>query len=238
MTSTPKAAEQGMPHTATYVIVDVEGTMTGGAMWRGIGRYLTTHGHSLAYRLFVAANMPGLLLSKTGAGLSLGDFQNYKNLWLERQARLLAGFSHDQMAELARYVVDDELWPGRRDSVIDELALHHEQGRRLLIASGMYPIVLEELAQRFDYGPIEYVGTPLLCEDGRFTGRFAGPVCVGQEKARRAKTHLGDAIVAAAYGDTASDIPMMEMAAEPVAVCPERALAEEARTRGWRILEG
>lgn len=34
------------------VAFDVEGTLSTGAQWRGIGRYLVRHGRALSYRLF------------------------------------------------------------------------------------------------------------------------------------------------------------------------------------------
>ncbi len=40
-----------------------------------------------------------------------------------------------------------------------------------------------------------------------------------------------------AYGDTRSDIPMLSLAQEAVAVYPDPQLRQVALDRGWRILE-
>ena len=41
----------------------------------------------------------------------------------------------------------------------------------------------------------------------------------------------------AAYGDTASDISMLGMSQQPVAVCPDDELRKVAVARGWKIIE-
>ena len=45
---------------------------------------------------------------------------------------------------------------------------------------------------------------------------------------------LGDL---AAYGDTDSDVPMLNLAENPVAEYPSAALRKAALANGWRILE-
>jgi phosphoserine phosphatase len=39
-----------------------------------------------------------------------------------------------------------------------------------------------------------------------------------------------------AYGDTFMDIPLLENAVHPVAVCPDKRLEKVAKERGWEIL--
>jgi phosphoserine phosphatase len=217
-----------------YVVADVEGTLSTGEMWRGIGRYLADHGRRRRWRLFLAVNYPRVLAARLG----LGDVQTFKNLWLERQARLLRGYTEEQIDIMAEWVVEHEVWPGRREAVLEELARHSADGRRVLLASGMYPPVLRALARRFTFGPVEVAGTALEFAGGRFSGRFAAPVCVAAEKARQVRLRTQDMVVAVAYGDTESDIPMLELSRAPVAVAPDAALARAARERGWRVLEG
>jgi len=229
-----------------YVVVDIEGTFTAGSMWRAIGRYLAETGHGASYRRLVTRTLPGILAMRCG----LIDRQAYKNRWLEMEAGLLAGATTADIDRLAAWVVEEELWPLRRPTVVAELATHHARGRILVLASGMYEAVLRALAARIDSGPVHIVGTRLAFEDGTFTGRFAGPVCVGEEKAARVRALLsggdtptvvsGDhpARLIAAYGDTASDVPLLELADEAIAVAPERELARIAARRGWRILPG
>lgn len=243
-----------------YVAADVEGTLTAGSMWRGIGRYLTETGRKGAYQRLVARTLPGILAMRLG----LIERQSYKNRWLEMEAGLLTGYTPDDMAALAEWIVEKELWPLRRPEVVAELIAHQEAGRVIVLASGMYEIVLQTLARRFEAGRVETAGTVLAYRDGHFEGRFVGPVCVAEEKARRVSRLLGghadgaradvDAATTidsapatasspanrllVAYGDTSSDIPLLELAQEAVAVAPDTGLRRAAASRNWRILSG
>jgi phosphatidylglycerophosphatase C len=68
------------------------------------------------------------------------------------------------------------------------------------------------------------IGTRLqLDEQGRVTGRFAGPNCRGPEKVVRLKQAFGeDVTLAAAYGDTSGDREMLQL----------------AEVKGYRIFRG
>ena len=61
-------------------------------------------------------------------------------------------------------------------------------------------------------------------------------MCNGLEKARRAGEVVAGGPVAAAYGDSFSDIPMLELSAAPVVVNPEEELKAYADQKGWRGL--
>ena len=228
----PPQAHPTQRGAQAYVVTDVEGTLGTGQMWKGIGRYLAAHGRAAGWRWFLAVNMPRVLWVRIG----FGNRQHFQNLWLARQARLLRGSTPEEIHSMAEWVVEHEIWPNRRMSVLTELAAHHAQGHRVLLASGMYPPVLDAIARRMDFGPVESVGTPLEFEGGRFTGRFAGPVCVADEKARRVQERTAGRLILAAYGDTAADIHMLELSRDPVAVAPDPGLAQAARERGWRII--
>lgn len=207
-------------------------------MWRAIGEYLCKHGQTRAYRRFLIQNLPGVLAMKLG----LIPAEPFKNSWLLKQAALLAGAPANDMTIMSREIAACELWPKRRTSLVTELVGHAKQGRVIVLASGMYEEVLGALAQYFTPWPVLIVGTVLAYNGGIFTGSFQSPVCVGLEKKRRVQELLasfdpdGAPVIVAAYGDTVSDVPLLELAADPVAVSPQKALAKIARERGWRIL--
>jgi phosphoserine phosphatase len=215
----------------TFVASDLEGTLTTGESWRGVGRYLKERGRGRAYRAFVLARMPGYLAMKLG----LVSEQAFRDGWMERLARLLRGMGPEELERIARWVVDEELWPKRREGVLRELAEHREAGRRVVLAAGAYGPVLEEFARRIG---AEAVGTPLEYSGGVATGRLIGAVNTGRAKAERLAERVGGAGVYAAYGDTIADLPMLESSEAPVAVHPDPGLRRVARARGWRVLEG
>jgi phosphoserine phosphatase len=75
-------------------------------------------------------------------------------------------------------------------------------------------------------------------KDGLVTGRLTGEVSVRDTKARRVRDTLGGQPVDYAYGDSTSDVPLLEMAKEPVAVHPNDGLRQIASEKGWRIIGG
>jgi phosphoserine phosphatase len=179
----------------------------------------------------MAKRLPLVLMARAG----LIDRQRFRDRWMVDFARFLRGFDREQLDQIGDWVVEHEFWPKRRDEVVTELRQRVAAGDRLLLASGTFEPVLAALARRLG---AEGVGTPIEVREGRATGRVSGAVNTGAVKARRVAEALGGVVPAAAYGDTAADVPLLERTGEPVAVHPDAALARIARERGWRILSG
>lgn len=213
------------------VASDVEGTLSTGAQHRGIGRYLRLRGQGFAYRLLFVRYIPRGYAARFG----FADVQKFRDLWVRDLAALFRGWTETQLAALGEWVVEHELWPGRRESVLAELAAHRRGGRRVALLSGIYQPILDALARRID---AEAYGTALELRDGRATGRIAGEPNSGATKTQRLREVIGGDALAAAYGDTEADLTMLEVAAEPVAVSPDRGLRRVALARGWRVLAG
>lgn len=211
-----------------FVASDLEGTLTTGESWKGVGRYLKEHGHGRAYRAFFLARMPGYLATKLG----VGDEQGFRDGWMARLAGFFRGMRPEELERLAGWVVEQELWPKRREGVLGELERHKEAGQRLVLAAGTYQPVLEAFARRIG---AEAVGTPLEYSDGKATGRLVGAVNTGRVKAERLSKWVGAVRVVEAYGDTLSDMHMLTMSEGPVVVDPDPKLRTEALKRGWRI---
>ncbi len=213
------------------VASDLEGTLTTGATWRGFGNYLKQYRSALRYNLFLLLRLGGIPLAKSG----VIDEQNYKNRWIVDLLGLFKGATPDEVAHMAQWVVEHEMWPRRRQDVIDDLLRHRDQGRRILIATGTYQPLAEAFARRLG---VEAFGTPVEYVDGRLTGRVVGEVRVRQGKLDQIRAALNGDQLVAAYGDTASDIPMLEASECPIAAYPNAQLRRVALERGWRILEG
>ena len=210
---------------------DLEGTLTTGATWRGTGRWLEATGRRGAYRLFLVPRLPQVPLARRG----LIDAQAFRERWVRDLTRLLAGMDAQDLRDYATWVVDHELWPGRRAEVLEELETERRGGRRLLVASGTYQPVAAVFAERLG---AEALGTLLETRDCVTTGRIAGEIGTRSSKADAVLEAAGGAPIVRAYGDTAADIPMLELATEPIAVAPDQALRRVALARGWRIVDG
>ena len=217
---------------ASYIVAsDLEGTITAGETWRGMRDYLVENGYERRYRRFFLRNIPRLFLFRQG----WANERAFKERWILGLLKLFKGFDEAEMAAMAEFVAMQTLWPTRREAVVAELQAHRANGRSVVIVTGLFEPILQHLAQAL--GGSETIGTPLLFENGRFTGQTATPLNVGSRKVAQLQPYLHGGRLAAAYGDTGRDIPMLELADKPVAVHPDAQLRETAQSRGWRILE-
>ena len=115
---------------------------------------------------------------------------------------------------------------------------HREQGDLLAIVTGASTYTARPLGRRL--GIPHLVATELEVDDGgRFTGRFVAPLCIGEGKVERTKrfaAELGFALEEATfYSDSYTDLPLLELVAEPVAINPDPRLRRVAAKRGWRV---
>ncbi len=221
---------------ASLVVADLEGTCTAGETWRGVGRWLSTNGRRGRYRRFLAPRLAAIPLVR----LRLISRQAFRDRWIRDLAHLLDALAPEDVARMAEETVELHLWPGRRPAVIAELEAALAAGARVAIATGTYQPVLDAFIARLaagPAGPAVGLGTPLEVADGRTTGRLLGRIGTGARKADRVRAWSGGAGLAAAYGDSLADVPLLELAADPVAVAPDADLRPVAAARGWRILD-
>lgn len=216
-----------------FVATDLEGTLSAGEAWRGLGDYFKTHGRTRDHQLFFAAH----ILPALGSHVGILDKQAFRNQWLADQAQLLRGYSPQELDACADWVVAHELWVKRRTAVLEELRNYHEKGCTIVIASGAYDPIARAFGRAMGMVRVEILSTPLEIKEGRATGRFAGQIGVDALKAQRVRELVGkDGELVAAYGDTAADVPMLELAKQAVAVSPDAALLKIATERGWKVL--
>jgi HAD superfamily hydrolase (TIGR01490 family) len=132
--------------------------------------------------------------------------------------------------------LDTELSTAARPGARWLLDRHCAAGDYCVIVSAS-PQPLVEVASRA-LGAQRAVGTKLELVDGRFTGRLDGAFCHGRGKLARLWSDLGTADLrhAAAYCDSASDLPLLAAAGRPAAVNPDRRLRRAAAEAGWPVL--
>lgn len=211
------------------VASDLEGTLTAGETWKGLGRYLRAHGRGRAYLTFFLLRLPGALIAKAG----LLDSPAFRDRWMRDLAAIFVGLTAEDWERVAEWVTEHELWPKRREAVVEEMRRHRAEGRRIVLASATYQPVLDAFARRID---ADALGTQLEMVGGRSTGRVVSPMNSGKVKAERLREWMGAAILYAAYGDTPPDVFMLDLAEAAVVVHPGPELRKTAMERGWRVL--
>ena len=217
-------------NTAVVVASDVEGTLSEGAAWRGMRLYLEENGQGEAFKRFLRPRMFKVIQYRLGI---LRDVRTFKEQWVKDMLHLFAGYSEEQMLAMGQFVTESEVWPNRRQVVVDELLAHQENGRRVILVTGVIEPILRHIAQKMG---VEAIGTPLLYKDGLFTGEMAAPFNTGAYKVEQLQPFLQDGKILSAYGDTAADIPMLQICDEAVAVFPDKALRKTAVANHWRIM--
>ena len=219
------------------VVSDLEGTLTTGETWRALGREASLLIGRTRYLAFAGRRLPSMAWVLAGRGSK----RAFQDEWLVGLTRCFAGMEAEAFAAAATRAVDAELWPRRRQDVIAALRVHVASGEALVIASGSLRPLVAAFAARVSEAvgrPVQALGTDVEVVGGRLTGRIAGRVNTGEEKARRIHERLGRERLSAAYGDTAADVPLLLLADAPVAVYPDEALRRTASELGWAVLDG
>lgn len=212
------------------VASDLEGTLTTGETWRGLRAYLLAHNHAASYQRFARRMLPLYLAARVG----VVNKRAFQNRWIAELMTVVSGQMLGEFQRAASWVVEHELLPKARTAVLERLTQAKAQGSRVILASGTYQPVLEAFAARFGF---EAVGTPLEVVGNKLTGRLAGEVNVGTVKLERLRAHIGNDTLETAYGDTMSDVPMLEAARTAFVVAGNDARLETmARARGWTIV--
>ena len=135
--------------------------------------------------------------------------------------------------------VIEELLPRIRPEAQALLDRHLEAGRDVFIISASPVEIVSELAKAL--GISGGLGTVSEVIDGVYTGKLAAPFCYGEGKAtvleQLAAERDYDLEKCYAYSDSISDLPMMQLVGNPIAVNPDRSLMSVAHRRGWPVVE-
>ncbi|MCD4802880.1 MAG: HAD-IB family phosphatase [Anaerolineales bacterium] len=214
----------------SIIVSDIEGTLTTGSSWKALQRYYLTYLNPWAYRFFILRWLPRYPLVQAG----ILDREKAMTEWMRREINLFKGFSPDEFRKIAQWIVENEMWSQRRDYMVKELEKHKISGTKIVLVSSAYQPLVELFAGHID---ADAIGSSLIYQENKLTG-FETPMNAYQQKADNILARYKNEIIAAAYGDTMSDLPMMEISEEPVAVTPSPELRKIAEHRGWRIIDG
>jgi len=157
---------------------------------------------------------------------------------VEQIRELLAGVPERSLKRMIPDLLAGIL-PRIYPQMLEEVRAHQDEGRPAFIVSAAGHGVVELLANVLDMeGGIgsRYEVAP----DGTYTGELVGGLNYGELKIapmrRFAAEHDIDLAASWAYSDSVSDLPMLELVGNPVAVNPDVQLAAIARERGWRTM--
>ncbi len=215
---------------------DLDGTLCAEHVWHAFSRYFTEHRRRrLLLYAFLAVHFSLWPLYRLG----LLSQQRFFRMWISNMPWLLVGLRPDEAQVIFQWVTDQALIPALRPEVAEALRQHQAEGHRVILVSGAFEELLACIGERL--GVQHVVGTRLEIKRGRYSGR-AIRACFGQDKViflteLLDKNNLvADLSQSFAYGDSISDVPVLELVGNPVVVYPDDELWEYASQRGWRII--
>jgi len=149
----------------------------------------------------------------------------------------LAGVPYREISRMGPEVLAGIL-PRIYPEVLAEVHRHQDEGRHTYIVSAAGSDLVESLARVL--GMDGGIGTRYVVENGAYTGELDGPFVYGPGKVTAIRSIAEgediDLENSWAYSDSASDLPMLNLVGNPVAVNPDPPLLEVARREGWKVM--
>ncbi len=149
------------------------------------------------------------------------------------------GMDAAEVKALSVEMFETYLRPKIFSEAVSEIQEHKQQGMAVILVTGSLDFIVQPIA---DYLDVDAVLAPQLREeDGQFTGELTTAPLIGERKAEAmqefAKQHEISLKDSYAYGDSQSDLPMLECVGNPVVVNPGKALRQKALDSGWELHE-
>ena len=164
-----------------------------------------------------------------------------ESIMKERSMRLyLQALDSLTMTELHEYFksMHDVMMPDFNEQVVDRLIEHRKDGFHVLLVSGAYTPFLKAVTSHLTFD--EIIGTDIPSHGDRLAMEQPFLHIQGIRKNEQINHALQGQTVdwanSFAYGDSISDLPVLEQVGHPVAVRPDEKLIAVAKQRNWEIL--
>ena len=136
-------------------------------------------------------------------------------------------------------IFETYLRPRIFSEAVSEIQEHKQQDTTVVLVTGSLDFIVQPIA---DYFNVDAVLAPQLQEqDGLFTGELTTAPLIAEAKATAMRNFADQHEISLeesyAYGDSRSDLPMLECVGNPVVVNPGKALREKALKSGWEMHE-
>lgn len=149
---------------------------------------------------------------------------------------LVTGWDVEEVQRITDEALHSVVAPAIYSEARELIRFHQSAGRDVIIISASASQLVRPIAT--ELGVEDVVATELEVVDGCFTGEIL-TYLKGDAKAEAmrelAEKRGYDLAASYAYSDSATDIPMLELVGNPVAVNPDRAMKKVALERGWEI---
>lgn len=159
----------------------------------------------------------------------------------ERSMKLyLEAFEGLSKSEMDAYFDElaDKMQKDFNQEVLSRLKQHQSEQIHILLVSGAYTQFLHRVTNGITFDQI--IGTDISYKENRLDVQAPISHVNGTRKTENIFKVLKDQEIdwdnSYAYGDSYSDLPVLELVGNPVAVRPEEKLRKVAQTCGWEII--
>jgi HAD superfamily hydrolase (TIGR01490 family) len=151
-------------------------------------------------------------------------------------AKMTEGWEQDRVRQVVTEVLEEVISPLIYSEALERIHDHRAAGRLVCIVSSSPQEIVEPMARMLKID--HCIATRPRVVDGRYTGELDF-YAYGPHKAAAIQA-LGEELGldlggSYAYSDSATDLPMLELVGNPVAVNPDKALRRIAIEREWTI---
>ncbi len=169
--------------------------------------------------------------------LLVGADENKMDRMREAMLAITRGWDQQHVQELVRETLDDVITPIIYAEALDLIEEHHKAGRKTVIVSSSPIETVKPIGEYL--GVDDVVATRAkLDAQGRYTGELEFYAYAAHKADAIREMAVSEGIDLAgsyAYSDSITDLPMLELVGNPVAVNPDRELARIAREREWEV---
>ncbi len=149
-------------------------------------------------------------------------------------AKMTAGWEQERVRQVVTEVLDEVISPLMYAEALERMHDHRAAGRLVCLVSSSPEEIVEPLAKMLRVD--RWIATRSKIEDGKYTGELEfyayGPYKAEAIQALAEEEDI-DLKGSFAYSDSITDLPMLEVVGNPVAVNPDKDLRRIARERNW-----
>lgn len=215
-------------------IFDFDGTLYEEETFQLLMDHLKTHPvHHNKYKKFIRASMPRYIANKLKIYSTRRMKERLMQIYIDCLKDIPADDIHTFFEELAV-----KMKPDFNEEVVARLKQHHEDGVYVMVVSGAYDLMLETSLKHL---PIDtLIGTTIPFKNGKIDQDIPLYPIQSERKNEKIEEFIQGKEIdwenSYAYGDSLTDVSVLELVGHPVAVQPEQSLENLAIDRNWEVI--
>lgn len=216
-------------------IFDFDGTIYAEETFTLLMKHLKEHPtYQTSYKRFYRAIVPPYIANK----LKVYPDSKMKKRSMQLYLEAFEGRTKQEM-DLYFEEIKSVMQQDFNKKVLDRLKLHQQEDIHILLVSGAFTQFLERVTDGLVFNQI--IGTDIFYRDEKVYTKNVITHINGEQKTLKVHEALNGHQIdwenSFAYGDSFSDLPVLELVGNPVAVRPDEKLRSLANERRWEVMD-